>query len=373
MKNILLAVLGLSPQVITETLYAIYQEGRSVDAVHVITTRKGKERLNAQLMASGDGWYHRFLREYGIEGIEFPHENVHTVRDAYGNEYDDIEDAESNEALLKLCLDITFHLTKNPEHAVFFSIAGGRKTMSACLMVAAQCYGRPQDRIYHVLVSSEYEINPDFFYPPRQSVAIQLIDEKGQEYFKETKYAEVKLVSLPFFSFRHLLAGDMLRNPRLPSDLMLSLVKEDKPELVIDLTQSKIIFKRRECDLMPARMALYAFFAQRKKNCGENEEKSCRGCSNCYVEWSSLSDYKDEITKIYRKCNPKRAIEEMRPGGILDLDMGNFNAYKGKIRRDLELAFGPYNARSISITGVGKKPDTKYGIPLDRSRIKVVY
>ena len=44
MKNILLAVTGLSPQVITETLYALHQINRRVDAIHVITTRDGKER-----------------------------------------------------------------------------------------------------------------------------------------------------------------------------------------------------------------------------------------------------------------------------------------------------------------------------------------
>ncbi|NLV24760.1 MAG: TIGR02584 family CRISPR-associated protein, partial [Deltaproteobacteria bacterium] len=41
MKTVLLAVCGLSPQVITETLYALHQQGRQVDAVRVLTTRQG--------------------------------------------------------------------------------------------------------------------------------------------------------------------------------------------------------------------------------------------------------------------------------------------------------------------------------------------
>ena len=45
MKNILLAVTGLSPQVITETLYALHQSGRYVDAIHVITTLDGKKKI----------------------------------------------------------------------------------------------------------------------------------------------------------------------------------------------------------------------------------------------------------------------------------------------------------------------------------------
>jgi len=38
MKNILLAVVGLSPQVITETLFALHQQNRRVDAIHIITS-----------------------------------------------------------------------------------------------------------------------------------------------------------------------------------------------------------------------------------------------------------------------------------------------------------------------------------------------
>jgi len=373
MKHVLLAVVGLSPQVVTETLYALYQEGRSVDAIHVITTRRGKEKINSQLLAPRDGYYFRFLREYGINGIDFTHENVHTVCDKYGNELDDIENADGNEELLKLCLNLTFRWTRDSDTAVYFSLAGGRKTMSACLMVAAQCYARPQDRVYHVLVSPEFESNSNFFFPPRQSVPIELRDDKGQEYFKETKYAQVKIVSLPFFSFRHLLSKDMLKHPRPPAELMMSLVRDEESELIIDLNQSKIIFKGRECDLMPARMALYTFFAVRKKNCHEKEGKPCKGCYDCYLDWVTLTNFNREIISIYRRCNPKRAIEELKSGGIIDLDMANFNAYKGKIRRDLENAFGPHNARALTIESVGKKPDTRYGIPMDRRRIKVIF
>jgi CRISPR-associated protein (TIGR02584 family) len=204
MKTILLAVVGLTPQVITETLFALHQEERRVDAIHVITTRDGKEVINATLLSSGDGQYYRYLREYGIDpgAIAFGPDHVHTVTDDNGIEVNDIDGEEENEWLLKKCLELSFQFTKEPDTAVFFSIAGGRKTMSACLMVAAQFYGRPQDRVYHCLVSPEFESNRAFYYPPRASVTIELRDKEGQPYFKETKYAQVNLVPLPFVSIR---------------------------------------------------------------------------------------------------------------------------------------------------------------------------
>jgi CRISPR-associated protein (TIGR02584 family) len=67
MKNILLAVVGLSPQVVTETLYALHQQGRQVDSIEIITTRQGKEMIHARLLASEEGRFHRYLADYGID------------------------------------------------------------------------------------------------------------------------------------------------------------------------------------------------------------------------------------------------------------------------------------------------------------------
>ncbi len=133
MKNILLAVTGLSPQVITETLYALHQNNRKVDSVHVITTRDGKDKIYAELIDRGKGYFYRYLSEYDIDPatIDFSYKNIHVITDAHGNEIPDIISEADNEKLLKKCLDLTFHFTNRPDTAVFFSIAGGRKTMSS--------------------------------------------------------------------------------------------------------------------------------------------------------------------------------------------------------------------------------------------------
>ena len=204
MKNILLAVTGLSPQVITETLFALHQNRQRVDAIHVITTRDGKERIFATLLAGKSGRYYRYLEEYGIDpsSIDFGHPNIHVITDEHGVEIPDIINEDDNERLLKKCLDLTFRFTNQGDTAVFFSVAGGRKTMSSCLTLAAQMYGRPQDRLYHVLVSPEFESSPHFFYPPKKSATIELKDKDGQPFFKETRFAQVNLIPIPFVSIR---------------------------------------------------------------------------------------------------------------------------------------------------------------------------
>lgn len=374
MKNILLAVIGLSPQVITETLFALHQQLRRIDAIHVITTRKGKEKINAMLLAPNGGHYYRYCADYNIDPvmIDFGFDNVHTITDENGMERDDIADEGDNEALLRKCLELTFRFTKDANKAIFFSVAGGRKTMTSCLTLAAQLYGRQQDRIYHVLVSPEFESNRDFYYPPPQSIPVELKDANGQIYVKETKYAAINLIPIPFVSIRERLSQNMLDEPKDPATLMLSLIREDPYLLIIDIPSQKITYKSLEVDMMPARLALYTLFAIQKKDC-EKDAASCRNCTECYMDIQTIYRQQDSLTDLYRRISGSRDPLEMSDSGICGITPENFNSYKSKIKEDLRKGFGLYALPELEITSVGKRPDTRYGLRIDRERIRVIY
>ena len=365
--------MGLSPQVVTETLYALHQQKRQVDAVHVITTRRGREAVEWQLLSPKSGRYFQYLDEYGIPPamIEFGHANIHVAVDAEGREIDDIDGEHENELFLRKCLELTFRFTATDESIVCFSIAGGRKTMSACLMAAAQLYARPQDRIYHVLVSPEFENSEDFYYPSRHSTPVELRDSLGRRYIRESSQARVTLVHIPFISVRDQLSPEWLRAPQAPESLLLSLIRDDPYGLTLDLAAGKLIFKQQELLMMPARLALYAFFVMRKKNCRHPIARSCRNCTDCCLDFSEISARQNEITAMYRRVTHSRDVDEMSDSGITSLTAENFNSYKGKIKKDLANAFGLYAAQHLAIAGNGKKPDTRYGIPIDRNRVRI--
>jgi CRISPR-associated protein Csx14 len=375
MKRILLAVSGLSPQVITETLYALHLQGRTPDVIRILTTREGKAAIHANLLSPVDGRYYRFLKDYGIspETIDFSARHLHVPTDQFGSKYDDIAGEEENEHFLALCMEQAFEATHDPDTEVYFSIAGGRKTMGACLAVAAQCYARPQDRIFHVLVTPEFESSRDFFYPPPVSVPLVLMDHKTKTpYTKETKYARISLIPLPFFSIRNRLTDHHLKQAETPASLMLSLVREKRGELIIDLKGRKVSWKGRELDMMPARMAIYAFFAFQKKNAA-CPEQSCHGCRECTAPINTILDQDCNIAKLYRKhIAPYRDHEGMSDSGIQGLTAENFNSYRNKINRDLETAFGPTESRHIQISSHGKRPGVRYGIALESERIRIV-
>jgi CRISPR-associated protein Csx14 len=232
-------------------------------------------------------------------------------------------------------------------------------------------YGRPQDRLYHVLVSPEFESNRQFFFPPRKSYAIKIKDAQGDTVYKETRYARINLVHMPFFSIRSQLAPEILDQPRDPATLMLSLIREDPELLEINLIKGKIRYREVELDLMPTRMALYSFFVLQKKNCPQ-PERHCKACDDCFIDIQAVMERQSKITSLYSRLCGSRPLDEMSDTGILGLNSDNFHSYKTRINQDLETAFGVPAAEKIGIAAIGRRPNTRYGIRLDKETIEVL-
>ncbi len=342
-------------------------------AIRILTTRQGKAVCNAHLLSPTDGEYARLLSDYSIDGskIDFSARHLLTPLDESGREPDDIATEEESEQFLQLCMEQVFQATSDPDCQLLISIAGGRKTMGACLALAAQCYGRPQDRLYHVLVSPEFESSREFFFPPAKSREITLKDQEGNPYRKETRFAKISLVTIPFFSIRNRLTENHLKQPETPSALMLSLMREKRPELTIDLSGKRLIWKGVEADLMPARLALYSFFAMLKKD-SKCDKKSCKNCTDCFVNLAEIYQREEMLAELYSRIEPDKDHDAMSDTGIKAISAENFNAYKSKLRRDLERAFGPLEADQLEIKATGKRPNTCYGLMLDKDQIKIV-
>ena len=92
-KRILLAVSGLSPQILTETLYALAVDNEQAPfiptEIHLITTREGAKRAKLQLLHLDTGKFHQLCEDYRLENIQFSENDVHVIRDEQGKELDD--------------------------------------------------------------------------------------------------------------------------------------------------------------------------------------------------------------------------------------------------------------------------------------------
>jgi CRISPR-associated protein (TIGR02584 family) len=208
-RNILLCVAGMTPQIITETLYALTQEqGERVDEIRVITTLAGQERIIKTLLDPAQGRFFEFCRDFGIESacVRFDQTSIAPVQTADGRTLEDIRLRADNERAADRICEIVRELTSRPETRIHASAAGGRKTMGIYLASALQLFGRKQDVVSHVLVNEPFENHPDFFYPPPQSRTLDLKDRQGQVIGQvSTADAKIELADIPFVRLRGVL------------------------------------------------------------------------------------------------------------------------------------------------------------------------
>ncbi|MDR3221643.1 MAG: TIGR02584 family CRISPR-associated protein, partial [Candidatus Accumulibacter sp.] len=211
-RRILLAVTGLSPQIVTETLYAlaVAQDPPWIpDEIHLITTSDGANQARLLLLSEQPGWFRRLCEDYDLPVIHFDADCIYVVTDTDGQALDDIRSPEDNLLAADFITEKVRAFTADTGTELHVSIAGGRKTMGFFLGYALSLFGRPRDRLSHVLVSAPFESNRDFFYPTRREHVIYTKVPKAKPI--DASKALVSLAEIPFVSLRHGLPDDLLR------------------------------------------------------------------------------------------------------------------------------------------------------------------
>src|SRR5207245_102311 len=80
-RRILLAVTGLTPQIVTETLYALAVEGSPAwvpTEIRIITTQQGAEKAQRTLLLD-EGWLRRLRADYRLPEIALGVEDIHVI------------------------------------------------------------------------------------------------------------------------------------------------------------------------------------------------------------------------------------------------------------------------------------------------------
>lgn len=207
-RRVLLTVTGMSPQIVTETLYALIQQKKFIPTeIKLITTELGRNRAIRDLLNAQDGKFHAFCNEYDLKGqIHFDVNSIELIRDKDGQVLPDIRTPEENAHAADTIMQTVQQLCTDPDLMLHASIAGGRKTMGFYLGYALSLFARPQDTLSHVLVSEPYESNWDFFYPsPHQQ---QLVTASGETL--DASKAVVMLAEIPLVRLRAGLPNDLL-------------------------------------------------------------------------------------------------------------------------------------------------------------------
>lgn len=275
-RRVLLAVAGTTPQILTETLYALSQSPAPFvpTEVHVVTTSEGAHRIRLQLLDERSGKFHAFCRDYGLSGsISFLPENVKVLTDAAGRALQDIISPQDNEQAADQIVAWLRGFTRDPDCAIHACLAGGRKTMGFYLGYGLSLYGREQDRLSHVLVSPEFEGHREFFYKPpvaqtlfARSMVGALVDERPVS----TEEANIWLAEIPFVRLRDGLPAALLDGKASYTDAVQA-VQENLPDssLLIDFALRHIVCGGIPVKLPPRELAFYAWHAQRRIALGD--------------------------------------------------------------------------------------------------------
>ena len=258
---VLFAVLGMSPSVLTETVWALAGERdkRLPDRVVVLTTSEGRKKLARDLFDSGrgpGGWerLRQALKARGLDsagrlqfGPAADHVRLFPAPSGAGD-LADIATSADNLAAADFILRELRAFTENPATTVLASIAGGRKTMSALLMSCMSLLGREQDRVLHVLVNPPYDtpLDPPFLFPERNA---EHRSRDGDRH--RSGAARVDLIDVPFVRMRGWYEGAFKSAPPGYAALVAGIQRRaptprNYPELLLDRTKGRLLVDRHE-------------------------------------------------------------------------------------------------------------------------------
>lgn len=362
-RRILLAACGLTPQVVTETVYALAVRPAPVvpTEVHLLATRESARRARLSLLSEDPGWFHRLRRDYNLPPIRFDDSTIHEVAGPDGEILSDIRSVEENERTADAITELVRQLTSDPEAALHVSLAGGRKTMGFYLGYALSLFARPQDRLSHVLISAPYESHPEFFYPtPRPRIIYTLPPDQRP---LDTSAAQVTLAEIPFVRLRHGLPRELLEGRSTFLEVVRAAQRAvGPPELVFRLRQRRVFAGGCEISLPPAELAFFAWIARRRVRGQAGPGCPCEGAP----ERQHALEFLDEYRRILGPMGADdRTAKALREG----MEKNYFLQRRSKLARLLRQALG-VNAAPYLVQATGRRPNTRYELELAPEQIR---
>ena len=360
----LLCITGLTPQVVTETLYALYREdpAQLPTDIHVLSTDDGIARARLTLLSDQPGWFHRLCADYRLPPMRFGPESLHLLLDWQGLPLTDIRDGADNTAAADAVTEWIRRLTANDADQVHVSLAGGRKTLGFFAGYALSLFGRPQDRLTHVLVNAPFESHPGFFYPTPYSDIIygQPPDPRPLD----SRDAIVTLADIPFVRLRHGLPASLLSGrASFSATVQMAQQSLGPPQLEINVDSGQVRAGGVPVELAPAELAFYLCLVRRTA--------AGQPPVSCPPEGVPSAEYARDFLVAYRAVvgtfgDDDRVVQGFRQG----MDKNYFERRKSRVNRKLAEVLGNAAAMYL-IQSFGRRPRTVYGLGMAAGQILV--
>lgn len=261
MKNILVCVSGLTPQIVTETFYCLtVQKKIKIDELYIITTKRGRDVLLGDDTAANTpksllkNELINLCKKYKIKHPAFDNNDKHIITAKEESlELSDIRTDKHNVLFPNKVCEFISRLSSDPSSTLYCSISGGRKTMGVHLAFALSLFGRENDKLLHVLTSEENEFKG--FYPITK---------------KEDKALEIS--EIPFVRLRSFIEkvktdyAILSYNYKEIVDYTQTQLKiqSNKSKLILDIERREISFNYNKKSLQPLLFLFYFHFVEAK-------------------------------------------------------------------------------------------------------------
>ncbi len=361
----LACVIGLSSQIITETLYALMVQQIppiSVSEIFVFTTSIGKSNIIRTILGS-NGALDQFYSEYSLEEnkIKFDENHILTLTDSDGIPLEDIRTASDNVCASNQILSFIQKLSKDNNRIIHASIAGGRKTMGVYLAFAMQLFGREHDKLYHILVDTDCESNQNFFFPKKGDIC------------------SVQLAEVPFLRLKKYVIPSQNQNiydyEKIVSHVQESLAFHDiiQPLYIILHNRTITIGETTIC-LPPKLFVLYELFVRFRLSAGENIHSAD---TSWYVDLVSLTSKENTCLMLesysrYYSCQSPYYINLMQTGPDAGFSLPTLRSDICKINRLIKHTLDNVQAFFYMIDATENSyGSTRYGIPSALRHIEI--
>lgn len=322
MKTTLIAVSGMSPAILTETVWALASENPPVvpDDVVVITTSKGNEDIQNMLLTIAEGWKGQNVWEHlranvfartglpaktkklqlAVRVIDLPDETTGVRKTAK-----DLRTRADNDEAADFIVRVVDDWATDDAH-VIASIAGGRKTMGALLYAAMSLRAKETDRVTHVLVSEPFENFKGFFYPdqPLQSLTVKPSDKPAIT--AQASDAKVEMADIPFVPLRNRFV-DLQEPRRTFKGLVAAYSNVERsslptpPKVSIDEERGMLTVEGRAIKLT-GKALLIAAFLYRRAMAGSghfvNKDEAAADLAEFMANWRQQYPYHKAQTRL---------------------------------------------------------------------------
>ena len=356
-RRILLAVTGLTPQIVTETLYALAAASEPAflpTEVHLLTTAVGKDLARTALLHPDGGMFQALLADYPQIGRPvFKADHIHVIHSPDGSPLSDIRTLEENAAAADAITSLVAELTGDDQASLHVSIAGGRKTMGFYLGYAFSLYARPQDRLSHVLVSQPFENHPEFFYPPAIPRRLTTRDNKHID----TDDAVLTLAEIPVVRLRHGLPRSLLKGEAGFNETVNAVQNSfAPPSLKIDLAIQRVDCGGKVVQLRPALLAWLAWWVS----------NVLKGCPMQHWRDADTIRFLDIYARVVGAGSD--AYEQTRRRLSAGMEKEFFEQNNSRLEGALREQLGPAAAPYLLATE-GKRPRTRRGLDLSAEAV----